>query len=478
LIFLDKNQRRPVDTYYKDIGPRLSLAYKLDNKSVLRVGYGLFYNPTQWGTTGAGPVGNEGFESVTNWNVTKDGDGYTPWGRLSDPFPGGPLLPTGPSLGNLTSLGAGITEGERNANIPPYTQTWSFGIQRQLSGNWLLDVNYVGTKGTHLYYHSAGSMDYFGTWIEKENTDTALRTALGTYVPNPYYGIINTPGSGMTGPTIAASQLIKNFPQFSGIAQPNPPWANSIYNAFQVKVEKRMSNGLAMLVTYTNSKSIDDASVSTSTEWLGGFGQLRDPNNLKLERSLSEWDIPQVLQVGYLYSLPFGKGKRWGTGWNSIVNGVLGGWQTNGIWRFDNGQPLHIGSSGGQAIDTYGGGIPNQTGRLQINPKSKWFTDGYFANASTVFSVPPDWTIGTAPRMQPNARLPGTKNAALSVFKEISLNKMREGSKLEFRVESYNALNHPQFGNIASTFNAGGFGNVQSQVNSPREVQMALKIYF
>jgi hypothetical protein len=64
------------------------------------------------------------------------------------------------------------------------------------------------------------------------------------------------------------------------------------------------------------------------------------------------------------------------------------------------------------------------------------------------------------------------------VFKEISLNKMREGSKLEFRVESYNALNHPQFGNIASTFNAGGFGNVQSQVNSPREVQMALKIYF
>jgi len=478
LVFLSKNQRHPVDSYYKDIGPRLSLAYRLDNSTVLRTGYGLFYNPTQWGTTGAGPVGNEGFESITNWNTTMNGDGVTPWSRQSDPFPGGPLLPTGPSLGNLTNLGIGITEGERNANIPPYTQTWSFGIQRQISGNWLLDVNYVGTKGTHLYYHSAGGMQHFGTWIENEATDADLRTALGTYVPNPYYGIITTPGSGMTGPKITADHLMLPFPQFSGVSQPNPPWANSIYNAYQLKVEKRMSNGLAMLVTYTISKSIDDASVSTSTEWLGGFGQLRDPNNLKLERALSEWDIPQVFQFVYLYTLPVGKGRKWGSTWNPYVNAILGGWQTNGIWRFDNGQPIHVGLNGGTSPDTYGGQLPNQTGPLIVNPKSKWFTDGYFANASTALWVPAKWTVGNAPRMEPNCRYPGTRTAALSLFKEVSLNKMREGSKLEFRVESFNALNHPQFGNIASTFNAGGFGNVQSQVNSPREVQMALKIYF
>jgi hypothetical protein len=451
LVFLSNKQLHPVDTYYKDIGPRLSLAYKLDNNTVLRAGYGLFYNPTQWGTTGAGPVGNEGFESITNWNTTMNGDGVTPWARVSDPFPGGPLLPTGPSLGNLTNLGAGITEGFRNANIPPYTQTWSFGFQRQLSGNWLVDVNYVGTKGTHLYYHYAGDMNHFGTWIEKMATDSDLQTALGTYVPNPYYGIITTPGSGMTGPTIGASQLIRPFPQFSGISQPNPPWANSIYHAFQLKVEKRMSNGLAMLVTYTNSKSLDDASVSSSTEWLAGFGQMRDPNNLKLERSLSEWDIPQVFQFGYLYTLPLGKGKRWGSSWNPYVNAILGGWQTNGIWRFANGQPIHIGVSGAVAPDTYSASEPNQTGPLLVNPKSKWFTDGYFMNASTALWVPPNWTIGNAPRMEANTRLPGTKNAALSVFKEISLNKMREGSRLEFRVESFNALNHSQFGNIATT---------------------------
>jgi hypothetical protein len=123
---------------------------------------------------------------------------------------------------------------------------------------------------------------------------------------------------------------------------------------------------------------------------------------------------------------------------------------------------------------------------LTVYPKSKWFAInpatgrvyGYYANANDVLSVPAAHTIGSAPRMEPNVRVPGTSNATLSVFKEFSLNKMREGSKLEFRVEAFNALNHPQFGDIANTWNTGNFGDVQSQVNSPRQVQMALKLYF
>ncbi len=478
LVFLSDKQRRIVDTHYNNFGPRLSLAYRATEKTVLRAGYGLFYAPTEFGTSGAGLGGIDGFTAVTNWNTTMNGDGVTPWGRLSDPFPGGPALPTGTSLGSLTLLGSGITDPLRYVNSPPYMQTWSAGFQRELPGNWMIDVNYIGTKGTHLYFHSAGDMNYFGTWIEKEATDDALRAALGTYVPNPYYGIITTPGSSMTGPTIQASQLLRPFPQFSGVNQFFPPWANSIYHAFQLKVEKRLSNGLELLLTYTNSKSIDDASVSTYTEWLGGFGQVRDPNNRHLERALSEWDIPQVFQVSYLYQFPFGRGKKWGAGWSPVVNGFLGGWQTNGIWRFDNGQPVHLGLNGGTSPSTYGGQLPNVNGHLKINPKSKWFTDGYFANVSDVLSVPDPWTVGNAPRMMPNVRLPGTNSAALSLFKEISLNRMREGSRLEFRAEAFNALNHPQFGNIATTFNQGGFGNVQSQVNTPREIQMALKVYF
>ena len=101
----------------------------------------------------------------------------TPWGRLSDPFPGGPLLPTNSSLGPLTLLGAGITDPLRSVNTPPYMQTWSAGLQRELPGNWMIDANYIGTKGTHLYFHSAGDMNYLGSWVEKEATDDALRTA-------------------------------------------------------------------------------------------------------------------------------------------------------------------------------------------------------------------------------------------------------------------------------------------------------------
>jgi hypothetical protein len=488
LVFLSNSQRHPVDTNYKDLGPRFGLSYRLRNNLVLRSGYGLFYNPSEFGTQGGGPTGNEGFDAGTGWVTTMPGsNGVTPWGRMSNPFPTGLLYPSGPSLGNLTNLGLGITEPLRSENIPVYSQTWSAGFQYQLPRNWLIDANYVGTKGTHLYYNSAGGLQYFGPWIEKEATDLDLRAALSTYVPNPYYGIINTPGCGdICSSTITASELIRPYPQFSGVSQTMPPIANSIYNAFQLKVEKRFSNGLALLATYTNSKSIDDASVGTYTEWIGGFDRMRDPNNKKLERSLSEWDIPQVLQFSYIYQLPFGKGKKYGGAWNSVVNGFLGGWQTNGIWRFDNGQPISLGDSGDTAPSTYGGGVPNQTGVLKVNPKSKWFAIdpttnqqyGYFANGSQVLSVPPTDTIGTAPRMEPNVRVPGTKNATLSVFKEFSLNKLREGSKLEFRVESFNALNHPQFGNINTTWHGGSFGTVQSQVNSPRQVQMALKLYF
>ena len=478
LVFATASKRHIVNTAAHDFGPRLGIAYRISNKLVFRTGYGLFYNPTQWGTTGAGPVGNEGFESVTSWLTSMNGDTVTPWSRISDPEPGGLLLPTGPSLGAKTNLGAGINEPLLTSNVPPYSQTWSGGFEYQLGADWLVDAEYLGTKGTHLYYNAGGTMQYLGSWVEQEATNPALRTALGTYVANPYYGVINTPGCGMCGPTIQAGKLLEPFPQFNGVQTPNPPWANSTYNAFQLKVGKRMSHGLTLLASYTNSKSIDDSSMSTSTGWIGGFGAMRDPNDKKIERSLSEWDIPQVFQLSYVWQLPFGKGKAMGATWNPVVNAVLGGWQTSGMWRFDNGQPINLGLTGGTAPWGYSANDPDQDGTLKVNPKSLWFTKGYFANASQVLYVPPPYTIGNASRMEPNTRVPGTKNATLSVFKDFSLNKMREGSRLQFRAEAFNGLNHPQFGGIANTFNSGNFGNVSSQVNTPRQVQLGLQLYF
>ena len=484
LTFASNAERNIVNTTYTDFGPRLGLAYQMRNKLVLRAGYGLFYNPTQYGSAGAGPVGNEGFQATTGYLETYQSDGFTPWGRTSNPYPNGLLFPTGSSLGNQTNLGLGISEPARNSNIPPYTQTWSAGFQYELPGGFLVDANYLGTKGTHLYFYGAGSLQYLGTWVEQEGNPTtgpALRTALGTKVANPYAGVINTPGCGICGPTISAGSLMVPFPEFSGVSEPNPAVANSIYHAFQLKVEKRMSKGLSLMASYTNSKSIDDASVSTSTTWIGGFSSFRDPNSYREERSLSEWNIPQVLQFSYIWQVPYGRGKHFGGNLNSVLDGFLGGWQTSGMWRFDNGQPISISVTGATSPWGYGASYPDMIGKLQVNPKSEWFTNGYFANAASALAVPAPYTVGNAPREQPSVRNPGTNNATLALFKDIHLNKMREGAKLQIRAESFNAFNHPQFGGIQTQFGnpiPASFGDVTSQANSPRQVQMGMQLYF
>ena len=485
LEFPTPGNRGPVDTDFTDWQPRVGLAFQLNPKTVLRGGYGIFYTPNQFGAAGTGPGGFDGFLQTTNWINTYKNDGATPWGRISNPFPGGLVLPPGSSLGLLTNVGLSVDGPIRTWNQTPYVQTWSVGFQRQLPGNVLLEMNYVGTKGTHLYFGGAGSLSTLGPWIEKATSDQI--TALNTLVSNPFYGIITNPSSCLSGPTVGQTQLELRYPQFCGVSPLAPPWANSIYNAYQLRVERQFSNGLQFLVNYTISKSIDDASVKGGeTTWLGGFTHLQDPNNFKIERSLSEYDIPQNLTFSYVYQLPVGRGKHWGSNWNRWLDGFLGGWQTNGFWRFDNGFPVSVGLSGGEPLPTYGSQAPNLVGQLKINDRSKWFCNpgpgcGYFANqggpalATDVAVVPPPFTLGTAPRMLPNVRLPGTNTAALSVFKEI---KLHERWQLQFRAETFNAFNYPQFGGLQTTVNTSNFGQITKQINNPREVQLALKLYF
>ena len=283
----------------------------------------------------------------------------------------------------------------------PYTQTWSLGIQRELPGNILFDANYLGTKGTHLFFGGYGNLNYLGPSVEK--ADPGQISALNSSVPNPFYGIITDPNSPLSAPTVQQSALLVPYPQFSGTSIIEPPWANSIYQAAQFRFEKRFSHGLQFLVNYTISKSIDNASVQGgNVTYTGGHTHLQDPNNLQLERGLSEFDIPQVLNLIYVYELPVGHGKRWGGNWNKWVNGLLGGWQTNGVWRFDNGQPINMSLSGGTSLPTYGSQQPNLLAALKpSNNRSSWFTvnpdtgfGGYFANPE-VAVTPPPFTIGT-----------------------------------------------------------------------------------
>jgi hypothetical protein len=484
LQFADANHRAPYQNNYNGWGPRLGFAYKVTPRTVVRGGFGIFYSQNKGAAAGTG-ISDQGFVEQTNWLNTFHNDQATPYSFLSDPFPGRPRPTTGASLGLLTDVGFAIAGPIPSRNARPYEQEWTFGFQHLLPWNVVIDTTYVGKKGTHLYFGNAGNLDYLS---EAQGAAFAANPSFyNAPVPNPFFGIITDPNSGLFGFQCSESpstncvqrvQLITPYPQFTGVTATDPPWANSIYHAFELRAEKRLSNGLDFLLTYTNQKSIDDSSVGGGgLTWLGGSlnNVLQDPNNRKADRSLSQFDISQILQFSYVYELPVGRGKRFGGNMNPVVNAIVGGWQTNGIWRFDTGQPVILSLNGGTSVPTWGPQRPDLTAPLRR--ASGLNLNQYFANPDVAIS-PPAYAIGNAPKVLPNLRLPGTRTAAMSLFKEFSLAKMREGSRLEFRTEAYNVFNHPQFGGLNSTVGSGEFGVLSQQVNSPRQLQLALKLYW
>ena len=479
------NPRTVVNSYYKEFAPRVGLAYRFWKNTVFRGGYGIYYNPSAWAAAGTGPGGGDGFTGYTNWPQTYNNNGFTPFTTMAHPFPNGINLPTGSSLGPYTQLGQSASAPLRSDNAPSYTQTWNAGIQQQMPWDTLLEFNYVGTKGTHLYFNGAGDVNHLGPSVESLNATQASNLE-NTYVPNPFFGLITDPTSSISSDEVPQVQLELPYPQYTGVFVLFPPRGNSIYHALQIRVQKNFSHGLQFGANYVWSKTLSDSDVSSYTEWLGGFDGIQDPNNLKLERSVSQYNIPQVLTFGYVYTLPFGRGQQFGSKLNPVVNAILGGWKTSGLWRFDDGQPVAISLSGGTNFPTYGGQRPNQTAALQRNNGPNWRTQ-YFANPEAI-QVPPIYTLGTMSRTLPNVRRPGASTAALSLMKEFPMGAIREGMRAEFRLETFNAFNHPQFGCLnttvktkfigsnSSTFD--GFGELNCQTNSPREVQLGLKIYF
>lgn len=477
-IFMSPSNRNNFSTDYGDIGPRFGFAYELAKGTVLRGGYGIFYSTVKGGASGTGALGWQGYDETTNWYALNPSDGATPYGRLSNPFPNGVKLPPGSSLKLLNDVGYYAAGPVAKIDSPnPNEQSWSFGIQHEFPSSILLDASYIGKKGTHLYFGGATALDYLGPEIEHYSASQI--SALNTYVNNPFYGIIKDPLSGLSAQTYPASQFLLPFPQFTGVGMEDPPWANSIYNALQLKAEKRFSHGLQFLVTYVWSKSLDDSSTTGgAVSWLGGNSlqtHLQDPNNRRLERGLSTFDIPSVLQFSYTYELPIGKGKPLLGNANAVVNAILGGWQTNGIWRFTDGRPMFPGLSGGQSLPTYGGQQPNITAELKCASSDK--LNQFFANPDALV-VPPPFTVGDSPRSIGSCRQPGTANVNLALFKEFLIPKLREGTRLQLRLETFNAFNHPQFNGPNTTVNGGSFGVITSTANGPREVQVALKLYW
>jgi Carboxypeptidase regulatory-like domain len=486
LAFAGPGERSALNPDYRDFSPRIGLAYTLNDKTVVRTGYGIYYGMSRAAANAYAITPNDpGFDGTTSWPGTLNFAGLLPCCGLSNPFPNGITPVTGSSLGLATQIGNGSSAPngfERTMNATPYSESWNFGIQRQLPGSMLLNAEYIGQESTHQYFGIGGNYNLNHLGRQEEQMTPAQIQALNAQVPNPFYGII--PNSTQT---TSQYQLDVPYPQFSGFDIASPPWANANYQALQLGIEKRFSNGLQFLATYVWSKSLDDDSNpgNAGGSGLGVAPAPLDPNDLELARSVSQYNIPQVFQFSYDYQLPFGRGKRFGSGISTVLDAIVGGWQTTGIWRFDDGQPMIVEiSTAVPGLPGYGQS-PELVGTPRTNSKSKWFLPesqggGYFGNPE-VFQQPAPYTIGDTPRTIPWMHYPGTSNADLSLFKEFSLSKVREGMHLELRTEWFNALNHPQFGNINTTVSPSNsaFGQITGpDANSPREIQMALKLYF
>jgi hypothetical protein len=491
-------------TDWTDIQPRFGLAYQFAPKMVLRGGYGIYYSQTRSGANGLLSYGSQGFNQYTNAITTYQNAGNVPWLRLSNPFPNGLIQPPGAALGQLNDVGYGAIGPLRThaAALTPYEQSWTLGIERQLPWNVVFSANYIGKKGTHLYFAGANNRDFLGPAME---TNPNLVNNLETYVNNPFSsqvctptcGPISDPNSTLSGPQVQEFQLQLPFPEYTSVTTDEPPNADSTYHALQLTANKAYSNGLELVASFTWSKSIDDSSIyDTNVGWLANLGPesgfaLQDPNNPKSERGLSTFDVPAMLKFAYSYDLPIGRGKMFGNNMPRWVDAIIGGWKTNGIWEIHSGRPLQFFvSGGGIPLPTYGPQRPNFVGMPKRNhgPESLWVSTDFFANAYDPPSSGPDnssvqapnqFTLGNAPRTTGDIRTPLSFTSDLSIAKQFLLSNAHEGIRLEVRLEAENAFNHPVFGTPDTGIGDQNFGIISYLAGSGnRQGQLVLKLNF
>jgi hypothetical protein len=256
---------------------------------------------------------------------------------------------------------------------------------------------------------------------------------------------------------------------------------NSSYQSFQLTVQRRFANAGSLLVAYTNAKLISDT--DTLTAWLEpGVGTIQDNNNLPGERSLSSQDVPQRLVISYVLDIPVGKGRRYLSGADGMLEKVVGGWGIDGVTIFQRGFPLAITNGQVNGTTLFGGGSrPNVVSGCDANtpggPTARlggWFNTG-------CFTAPADFEFGNEARVDPRLRAEGINNFDFAVFKNTRFSNERMG--LEFRTEFFNIFNRTQFAApnpICCKANNQNFGVVTATApgTNPRLVQFGLKLFF
>ncbi len=429
--------------------PRFGFAYSITPKTVLRGGYGIFFDALGVVTS---HVNQTGFSQSTDMVVSVD-NGLTYATTFSNPFPGGFLPPLGAKGGLSTSLGQGLSNVIDENTTSSYMQRWQFTLQRQLPKNHLIEVSYVGNRGTRMLINrdlNSVPREYYST---SPFRDTAAINLMTGSVANPFYPLL--PKTNLSGTTVARNQLLKPYPQFTSLNM-NSNDGYSWYHSMQVRVERRFSAGLNVNLSYTWSKMME------AVGYLNSF----DPMP---EEVVSSQDRTHRLALIWVYELPFGKGKPLGGSAPSAVLKVIGGWQIQGIFTSQSGAALGFGNA------IFLGDLKDIPLPKNQRNASHWFNvnAGFDRSSSNVLS----WNVRTLPSRFSGIRSDGPNNWDLSVIKNTSI---KEAVQLQFRAEAINALNHPQFtpGSVNTTPTSSAFGTVTGEFAWPRVLQFGLKVLF
>ena len=462
------------------LAPRFGFAWKLSDRLVVRGGYGISYFPTGLYGAGNNVYLTDGYDPTST--VSTPDNGTTPAATFAQGFPASSLR--APNLTSSYGIGSTFNYWSHSAEQVADVQSWNISAETQLAPNLALDVAWVGTKGTHLsMLQNINQLNPaylpLGTSLLNSNINSSAVAAAGFAAPWPGF-------SSALGANATLAQALRPYPQFlSGFGYNSNNDGNSSYEAMQAKLEKRASNGLYLLASYTYDKSITSAN-STLYSVPGnnptGSGEVTDQYNLRLARTVASAWQPHVFTAAFNYELPIGPGKRFLTS-SGFVGRLTGGWHVSGILTYRTGSLISV--TAPQNLPLFAG-ANYASPVLGIAQKGSW--SGNFDPASdrylntSAFTLATPGAFGTGGQFLPNLFAPFYKNEDLSVSK---VTVIKERFNLELRLEAFNAFNRVVFGAPSGTAslnfdvsNPSNFGKITTTANLPRNAQIAMKLNF
>jgi hypothetical protein len=446
LVFAGPGRSRFNDTYWKEFGPRFGIAYQLSKRVVVRTGYAIMNTP---------PLANNwrysaftfGYNGTVTVRKGSNPDGFIddPAMYLTQPFPSlsSPLPDTDPASAN----GSAASTTARDANRPGYVQNWNLTIQYELPKDSVLEVAYVGNKGTRLW-GGQGACTLAGNCggvFSEYNTLPSSLLSMGDILnepvsQHPQY----TPYPGFD-TTQTVSQALRPYPQYLSVREQFPYNTNSNYNSLQIKVTRHFSKNLGFIAAYTWSKAIG----YVDQQGVGGYySVVQDYYNRGLARSVTSFNVPQVLKITWVYDTPIGKGRKIDLHW---ANYLVGGWKLAAIQNYTSGPAVAVSEAGLNIPPGIGYGIGpdvisnhetlgGSPGRVDFFNGTPYLNPDAFAESPTTANGTP-LRVGTAPRFLPNIRGPAQLSEVVRMSKRLPLYKQNENTFFQLGVTWSNPLN-------------------------------------